>query len=122
MVPNAASAMPHVKSGKLIAFAVTTGQPTALVPGVPTVAASGLPGYESDIILGMFAPAGTPSNIINRLNQDIVRVLNTRDVKDKLFAMGIEVVGGSPEQLLAAVKLEMQKWGKVIKDAAIRVE
>ncbi|MBI4188930.1 MAG: tripartite tricarboxylate transporter substrate binding protein, partial [Betaproteobacteria bacterium] len=111
-----------VKSGRLRALAVTTAQPSELAPGLPTVAASGLPGYESDTIAGMLAPARTPARLINRLNQEIVRVLNRADVKERLFNVGTEVVSGSPAEFAAVLKSEMAKWGKVIKDAGIRAD
>ena len=76
---------PHIKSGRLRALAVTSAQPSALAPGLPTVAASGLPGYESVSMMGMFAPAKTPATIINRLNQEIVRVLNRARCEREVF-------------------------------------
>ncbi len=112
--------MPYVKAGRLRALAVTSAQPSALVPGVPTVAASGLPGYEATSIYGMFAPARTPAAIISRLNQDIVGVLNKPSSKERLFSAGVEGVGSTPEQLTAAMKSDMAKWGKMIKDLRIR--
>ena len=118
--PNAASAGPFMKSGKLRALAVTTAQPSALAPGLPTVAAAGLPGYESSAILGMFAPARTPAPIIGQLNLEIVRALNNADVKQRLFDSGAEVVAGSPAELTAAMKSEMAATGKLIKDVGIR--
>ncbi len=119
---DASLIMPHVKSGKLRALAVTTAQPSALVPGVPTVAASGLSGYEAAGLGGIFAPAKTTAAIINRLNQEIVRVLNQPDVKDKLLSAGIEAVGNSPEQFATLVKSEIAKMSKLIKDAGIKVD
>ena len=98
---------PHVKSGRLRALAVTSAEPSALVPGLPTVAASGLPGYECGIDTGMFAPAKTPAAIINRLNQEIVRFLNTPEVKEKFLNAGVEVVGSSPEELAAIMKSDI---------------
>ncbi|OGA39209.1 MAG: hypothetical protein A3G24_24970 [Betaproteobacteria bacterium RIFCSPLOWO2_12_FULL_62_13] len=121
MFSNAASVTPHIKSGKLKALAVTYAQPTALAPGLPTVAAS-VPGYETQTILGIFAPAGTPPAIINRLSQEIARALNKAEIKNKFFSIGMEAVGGSPEQLQAAVKAEIVKWGKVIKDKNIHLD
>lgn len=97
-------------------------QPSALAPGLPTVAASGLPSYESTSIAGVFAPANTPAAIINRLNQEMVQVLNRGDVKERLFNTGVGVVAGSPEQLADTVRSEMAKWGKVIKDAGIKAD
>jgi tripartite-type tricarboxylate transporter receptor subunit TctC len=114
--PNAASAAPFMKSGKLRALAVTTAQPSALAPGLPTVAGSGLPGYESRAILGMFAPAKTPAPIVDQLNAEIVRSLQSPEVKQRLFESGAEVVGSSSADLTAAMKSEMATTGKLMKD------
>jgi len=122
MFVTSGTVAPHRKSGRLRALAVTSAQPSALAPGLPTVAASGLPAYEAISVYGMFAPAKTPETIINRLNQDIVRVLNGADVKEKFLNAGVEVVGSSPEQFAAAIKADMARMGKVIKDAGIREE
>lgn len=120
MFPTVGEVASHVKSGGLRALAVTTAQPSALAPGLSTVAASGLPGYESASILGILAPAKTPTAIIKHLNQEIVRVLNRADVKERFFKAGLETMGSSPEQFAATVKSETLKWGKVIKEAGIR--
>lgn len=119
---TAATGGPFVKSGKLRALAVTSGEPSALFPGVPTVAASGLSGYESVSITGMFAPAKTPDAVIRRLNQEIVRFLNQADTKEKFLNAGSDVVGTAPEEFLAKMKSEMSRMGKVIKDAGIRAD
>jgi tripartite-type tricarboxylate transporter receptor subunit TctC len=95
MFATTAAASPHVASGKLVALAVTTAQPTPLMPGLPTVAASGLPGYESAATLGAFAPAATPAAIVNLLNREIVQVLTAPETKERLFRTGIEVVASS---------------------------
>ena len=116
------AAMPHVKSGRLRALAVTSAKPSALMSGLPTVAASGLPGFESGAIYVMFAPSGTPAAIISRLNQETVRYLNQADVKERFFSAGLEAVGSTPEELAAKMKSEMARLGKVIKDAGIRAE
>ena len=121
MFPSAGAAVTHIKSGKLRALAVTSAQPSALVPGVPTLAAT-LPGYESASIIAAFAPAKTPANVINTLNREIVRFLNTPAVKEKLFVVGLEVYGTSPQETVARIKDDMTKMGKVIKDAGIRAE
>ena len=121
MFPTAATVAPHFKSGRLRALAVTSAQPSALLPGLPTVAAA-LPGYESGSALGVFAPAGTPAAIIGRLNQEIVRVISRSDVKEKFFSAGVETVGGTPADFLATIKSEMSRMGKVIKDARIKGE
>ena len=91
-----------------------------LVPGLPTIAGSGLPGYQVVSLNGVFAPAKTPAAIINRLNQEMVRVLSRAEVKEKFLATGQEIVGSSPEAFAAAIKSDMAKMGKVIKDAWIR--
>lgn len=117
---NALSVTPHIKSGRLRALAVTSAQPSVLFPDLPTVAASGLPGYELISPFGIFAPARTPKPIIKTLNSEIVRVLNRADSREKISNLGMEVVGSSPEQLEAMVRSEVAKWSKVIKDAGIR--
>ena len=114
--------LPHVKTGRLKALGVSSTRPTALAPGVPAIAEAGVPGYEVISMLGMFAPAKTPAPIVNRLNQEIVRALNGADVKEKFFNSGIEAVGSTPAQFAALVKIEIDKWVKVIKDAGIRAE
>jgi tripartite-type tricarboxylate transporter receptor subunit TctC len=116
------SLAPHVKSKRLKALAVTSAEPSVLAPGLPTIAASGVPGYESVAAQGIFAPAGTPVAIVNRLNQEVVRLITQPNVKEQLLTLGLETVGSSPEQLAAAMQAEIVKWGKVIKDAGIRAE
>jgi tripartite-type tricarboxylate transporter receptor subunit TctC len=116
------SVVPHMKSGRLRALAVTSAEPSALVPGLPPVAASGLPGFESVSYNGMFAPARTPDVVIRRLNQEIVRVLSRADVKEKFLSYGEEIVTSSPEQFTATIKSHVATWGKVIKDAGIKVD
>ncbi len=122
MFATAGSAAAHVGAGRLRALAVTSAQPSALLPGLPAIAASGLPGYEANTPFGIFAPAGTPAIIISRLNQEIVRVLNSPEVKEKFFKAGVEVVGSSPEKFAAAITSDMARMGKVIKAAGIRAE
>ena len=120
-ITTPASMMEQAKSGKLRALAVTTAEPSVLFPGLPTIAAS-LPGYEAAQTVAMFATARTPAAIVNRLNQEVVRVLSQPDVKQNIFDAGIEVVGSSPEQLAATVKSDMGRMGKVIKDAGIKAD
>jgi tripartite-type tricarboxylate transporter receptor subunit TctC len=122
MFPSAGSATQHVKAGRLRALAVTTAQPSALVPGLPTVAESGLPGYESVSPFGIFAPSKTPDAIIVRLNRDIVRGLSDSEIKTRFNGAGVETVGSTPAELGAMVKSEMAKWGKLIREAGIREE
>ena len=114
------TAEPHVKTGKLTALAVTSATPSALAPGLPTVAASGLPGYEAGIMFGLYAPAKTPVSIVTRLNVEAVQVLHRAEVKEKLLNAGVEVVGGRAQEFAAAIKSELARTNKVIKDAGIR--
>ena len=89
---------------------------------MPTVAASGLPGYEAIGLTAVFAPAKTPTAIIQRLNQEIVQVFNRADTKEKLFNVGSEAVGSSPEQAASIVKSDLARWSIVIKDAGIKAD
>ena len=122
MFATSSGAGPHVGSGRLRALAVTSAQPSALFPGLPTVAASGLPGYDAASIMCVFAPARTPPALIGRLNQEITRVLNKPEVKERFVRAGSEVVASSPAELAAAIKADMARMGKVIKAAGIRAE
>ena len=121
MFPNAAAVAPFVKSGKLRALAVTTAQPSALLPGLPAVAASGIPGYESAGMTSVFAPARTPEAVINRLNQEIALFLNTPDTKEKFFNAGAEVVASSPQELGTKMKSEIERLGKELDDYRSRI-
>ena len=120
MFPTAGAAVPLMKAGRIKALAVTSLERTAVAPDLPTVAASGLPGYESLAIYGIFAPAGTPRAVITRLNREINRVLGAPDVKDLFFRLGMETVGGPPEQLAQKVRAEMERMGKIIRAAGIK--
>ena len=122
MFAAAASVMTHVKSGRLRALAVTTAQTSAVAPDLPTVAASGVPGYAFESITGMFAPAKTPDALVRRLNRETVAVLKSAEVRERFFNSGVETVGSSPEELAATVRAEMSRLGKLIKDAGIQNE
>jgi tripartite-type tricarboxylate transporter receptor subunit TctC len=119
---SAGAAAPHIKSGRLRALAVASVEPSALAPGLPTVASAGLPGFEAGSLWGFFAPAKTPVGLITRLHHEIVRVLNKPDVKEKLFNASTEVVGSSPERFAAVIKADMLRGSQVIKAAGIRAE
>lgn len=122
MFANAGAAAPHLKSGRLIALAVTSAQPSVLMPGLPTVASGGLPGYELVSIQGVFAPSGTPGSVIRRLNQEMVAFLQRPDTRERFLGAGVESLGSTPEALAATVKSEMARIGKVIKEAGIKAE
>jgi len=122
MFANPSMVAPHVKAGRLRTLAVTAAEATVLAPGLTTVAASGLPGYEAVSIQGMLAPAKTSAAIINRLNQEVVRVINLPGLKEKFISGGSELVGSSPEQFAAFIKSDTARIAKVIKDAGIKVD
>jgi tripartite-type tricarboxylate transporter receptor subunit TctC len=122
MIVPLSTATPFIKSGRLKALAVASAQPSALAPGLPTVAASGLPGYESATLHCVFAPVGTQQPIIDRLNREIARYIGRADVKEKFFRAGLDVLGSSPDQSAAIIKAEMARLGKVIKTARISAD
>lgn len=107
----------HAKSGRLRALAVTSAKPTALAPGLPTIAGAGLPGYELVSTYGVFAPAKTPAAVIARINQDIVRGLQSADIKDRFFSTGSEVVAGTPQEFAAVIQSDITKLGKLVREA-----
>ena len=122
MFSSILSALPHVKAGRMKAVAVTSLRRSSLAPELPTVAESGLPGYEMNPWYGVFVPAGTPRPIIDKINRDIVRVLQLPDVKERFATLGAEPVGNTPEQFGAFVDAEITKWTKVIKDSGAKAE
>ena len=122
LFPTAGTVAAHLQSKRLRALAVTSAKPSKLFPQLPTIAATGLPGYESVGRFAVFAPLKTPDALIARLNQEIVRALARADAITRLNTAGIEPVGSTPEQLTAVIKSEMATLGKVIKNAGIRVE
>ncbi len=119
---TSASVVPHIKSGKLRGLGVASQQPTPLVPGLPAIAASGVPGFEASQRAGMFAPAKTPPAIIARLNQDVAALLHRPDIREKFFDVGVETVGSPPQDLAMVVKSEMERMGRVIKENGIRLD
>jgi tripartite-type tricarboxylate transporter receptor subunit TctC len=114
--------LPHIRSGKVRALAVTTQKRSPVFPDLPTVAEAGLPGFESVAIYGLLAPAGTPAEIIALLNREANAVLQMPDVVAKLAEQGIEASGGTPEAMGAIVQAEIARWAKVIRDANIKPE
>lgn len=109
------AALPHVKAGKLRALGVTATKRSAVAPEVPTIAESGLPGYEVENWYGVLAPAGTPGEIIKKLNAEIIKVLERPDVRESLNTQGFDVLQSTPEQFAAFMKTELVKWAKVVK-------
>jgi tripartite-type tricarboxylate transporter receptor subunit TctC len=122
MCSTIAPAMPLVKSAKLRALAVTSLKRSAAAPEIPTVAESGLPGYEATAWQGVLAPAGTQRDIIVRLNAEMVRIVQQPDVRKQLAEQGYEPAGNSPEQFAGYIKTEIAKWAKVIRAAGLKAE
>ena len=112
----------HVKSGAVRGLAVTTLARSSVFPDLPTISEAALPGYDASTWGGMLAPAGTPKEIVAKLNTVINAALKDEDVRAKLIASGIEVQGGTPEQFDSFIKSEIEKWGKVMKEAGIEPE
>jgi tripartite-type tricarboxylate transporter receptor subunit TctC len=115
------SVSPHIKSGKLRAVAVTSAKPSELVAGLPPVAAT-LPGYQSGGQIALFAPPKTPAAIVNRLNREVARYINTADIKERFGGLGVDIAGGSPEDLRAFMQSDTARWSKVVKEAGITIE
>jgi tripartite-type tricarboxylate transporter receptor subunit TctC len=122
MFGTSASVSVQVRAGRLRALAVTSLDRSLLFPELPTMAASGLPGFESVSLHGVFAPAKTPAAVVNRLNAAIVQVLGRADVRERFLASGVETVAGPPNDLAAAMRSEIARMGKVIRAAGIRDE
>jgi tripartite-type tricarboxylate transporter receptor subunit TctC len=114
--------MPHIKSGRLRALAVTTAERVKNLPQLPTFAESGYPEYEINSWQGMFAPAGTPADIVTKINRSIAATLKLPDVGARLSDLGAEPVASTPEQFAAHVKREIAKWARVVKAAGIRID
>jgi tripartite-type tricarboxylate transporter receptor subunit TctC len=122
MFDNLPSALPHIKAGKLRALAVTTAARAAALPDLPTVAEAGLPGFEASSWFGLLAPAGTPPDIVARLNAEIAKWLASPDAMEKLLALGANAAGGSPEDFTKHIAAETAKWQKVVKASGAKVD
>jgi tripartite-type tricarboxylate transporter receptor subunit TctC len=115
-------ATPHIQGGRLRALAVTTAKRSPVLPDVPTMAESGLPGQESDTLQGMLVPAGTPAAVVQRLHDDVIRILAQPETRDRISGLGFDIIGSSPKEFAAQIRLEVAKWTKVVKEAGIKVE
>jgi tripartite-type tricarboxylate transporter receptor subunit TctC len=113
------TAQVQVKAGKVRPLAVTTAKRSLVLPELPTLAESGLPGYETDNWYGVVVPAKTPRAVVERLNKELVHALNVPEVKDALLRNGLESAPGTPEAFGAYIKSEYRKWGKLIAEAGI---
>lgn len=119
MFATASSVAPHMKDGRVRIIAVTSAKRSELIPGVPTIAELGVPGYDFVSPFGLLAPARTPSATVKRLNHEIVRVLKQPDTRQRILDSGAEVVASTPEEYAAAIKNELATWGKVIREAGL---
>ena len=115
-------AMPQVKAGRARLLAVTTGKRSSLLPDIPTVAESGLPGFEANNWYGVVVPAKTPQSIVARLNAELVKVLYSPGLRETYANQGIEAIPGTPAEFTAYIKSEIAKWGKIVKAAGIRAD
>ena len=122
MFDNMPSALPVAKEGKLRALAVTSAKRHPAAPDIPTMAESGLPGFDATSWFAVYAPAGTPPEVVAKLNAEIDRILALPDVKEKLGGIGLDVVGGPPDQLAAFTRAELAKWSKVVKDSGAKAD
>ena len=122
MFDNVPNVIQHVRAGKMKALGVSTARRSALAPEVPSLNEAGVPGYDLSVWFGVLAPAGTPREIVQRLNTEIVRILQSPDVKERFLKQGVDVQTSTPEQFDAFVRSEVARWAKVIKDAGIRAD
>ena len=122
MFDNLPSALPHVKSGKLRAVAVTSTKRAPALPDVPTIAESGVPGFEATSWFGILGPAGTPRDVLTKINAEANKALQSSEMKEKLLSQGAEAAGGSPEQFGDYIKSETVKWAKVVKESGAKVD
>ncbi len=117
-----ASTLSQMRSGKLRALAVTSARRSPSAPDLPTVSEAGVPGYEATSWFGLMTPTGTPRDVIARLHTESMKVLQQRDIRDKLIASGVDPRGSTPEQFGEYLRSEIEKWGKVVKATGMRIE
>ena len=122
MLDAGITSTPQVKNGKLRALAVTGATRSSINPDLPTIAEAGVPGYDSSVWIGVFAPAGTPKDIIDRVSQSNAAILKMPDVRERMLAQEMEPVGSTPEQFAALVRSDLDKWLRVIKAANVKVD
>ena len=116
------SSLPQIKAGRFRALAVTTATRAPVLPDVPTVQEAGVPGFDVSVWYGVFAAAGTPQPIVQKLNAEFIRAMNVPEVKERVEALGYQVVGSTPAQLDAHVRSEITRWARVVKEAGVTVE
>jgi tripartite-type tricarboxylate transporter receptor subunit TctC len=122
MIATMVSILPQVKSGGVRALAVTGARRSAAAPDLATISESGVPGYEANAWFATFAAAGTPAEVVRRLNEAIVRIVNAPDLRDRLAAQGAEAMTSTPEELGRYTRAEMQRWQRVIRESGARAD
>lgn len=122
LLTNMASVLPHMQSGRIKALGISASTRSALAPTLPTVAESGIPGFEYSTWYAMLAPAGTPKAIVNRIQTDLAALIRTSQTRDRFVSLGMEAYGTTPAELDAYLDSEITKWGKVIRAAGVRLE
>jgi tripartite-type tricarboxylate transporter receptor subunit TctC len=122
MFDNTPNVLPHVRAGKLKAIAVSSKTRTPLAPEVLTVDEAGVPGYDVTVWFGILTVAGTPRDVVQRLNTEIVKIIGSPEVRERFGKTGVEVVAGTPEHFSAFLKSEVARWAKVVQDAGIKAD
>jgi tripartite-type tricarboxylate transporter receptor subunit TctC len=122
MFPGAPIALPQARAGKLRALASTGDKRTPTAPELPTIAEAGLPGYEVSVWYGVLAPAATPAAVINRLHDELVRIIQLPDIRERWAALGADPLHNTPEQYTAFLKADLLKWTKVVRDSGAKVD
>jgi tripartite-type tricarboxylate transporter receptor subunit TctC len=122
MFDNVPNVLPQVKAGRLRALAASGTKRTTLAPDIPTMAEAGVPGYELMVWFGVVAPAGTPREVVQKLNAEVTKILAMPDVRERFLAQGVEPVGSTPEEFGEHIKAQMAKWSKVVRDAGVKAE
>ena len=122
MITGVVALMPHIKSGKLRGLGVTSAKRVAALPDLPTIAESGIPGFDVSSWFGVFLPGGTPKPIVAKMNAEIRKILEVPEVRQRLIGQGADPASNTPEEFAAYVKAEMAKWGKVARDTGTRAD
>lgn len=122
MFSSILSAMPHSKAGKMKALAVTSTKRSSVMPELPTVDETGLPGYDVNPWYGLFAPAGTPKDIVDKISREVVRTVQMPDVKKRFASLGADAAGNTPEEFASFIDAEIAKWDKVVKDSGTKID
>jgi tripartite-type tricarboxylate transporter receptor subunit TctC len=122
LLGSVATTLPHVRSGRLRALAVTTPGRLIAEPDIPTVMESGVPGYETTLWHGLIGPKGLAPAIVDRLNAEVTKVLKLKEASDQLQNDGVSPAGGAPEEFRAAIRREIELWRKVVSDAGVKAE